>query len=138
MQIASFIVETVLAQLCPAQGSAVPRWQAGRPPLRLLDVGAGDASLAQQLLPHFPGGVLAVDCNASLLLGDPVARSGSMTAVVEAPPVLPGMSTSSDSGGPTGSSPGVERVVADFLQLELPAGSQFDLVLAAHVLYQVS
>ncbi|KAL4452512.1 hypothetical protein ABPG75_008174 [Micractinium tetrahymenae] len=58
-QIAKFVEQRVLPLLGrPAGGRC------------LLDVGAGDASLAPHLLPHFPGRALAVDINAATLVGE--------------------------------------------------------------------
>lgn len=114
-QLAEFIEAQVLPSLGP------PASPVGR---RLLDVGAGDASLAARLLPLFPGGVLAVDCNAALLLGGEQAGGGTDGA--------------SSTAGATTVHGRVTKAVADYLQLELPAGAHaFDVVLASHVLYQV-
>ena len=104
-------------------------------PWRLLDVGAGDGLLAEGLLPLFPGGAVAVDCNNALLLGGSAATTsggGGEGAPAPAP------ATPCASGGGGCGAPSVRRVVADFLdpQLDLGPAPLFHLVLASHFFYQ--
>lgn len=133
-QLAQFLQAQVLPALGPPASPAGGR--------RMLDVGAGDASLAARLLPLFPGGVLAVDCNAALLLGeDHDGSSGSSISGSSSsgPPASDPPAGAGTSGGraPAPAAGAITKIVADFLQLGLPEGERYDLVLASHVLYQV-